>query len=76
MLHKQVWRSWCGEQELRLLTLVEREQTELTRAGYHVVFFLSPVGTPSTHTTLPNRSSFCRWSLSSSSLEDEDSSSS
>lgn len=49
---------------------------ELTRAGYHVVFFLSPGGTPSTYTTLPNRSSFCRWSLSSSSLEDEDSSSS
>lgn len=33
---------------------------ELTRAGYHVVFFLSPVATPSTQTTLPNMSSFGR----------------
>lgn len=37
-----------------------RKAYQLTRAGYHVVFFLSPVGTPSTQTTLPNRSSFCR----------------
>ncbi|TNN62675.1 hypothetical protein EYF80_027116 [Liparis tanakae] len=49
---------------------------ELTKAGYHVVFFFSPVATPSTQTTLPNRSSFCRLLLSSSSLDDEDNSSS
>lgn len=61
------------------ITLMERsavKEGRLTRAGYHVVFFLSPVATPSTQTTLPNRSSFCRWSQSSSSLEDEDNSSS
>ena len=55
---------------------LQEGNSALTRAGYHVVFFLSPVATPSTQTTLPNRSSFSRWSLSSSSLEDEDNSSS